>query len=84
MASSPPAVLSSTPMASAPSAVLPSIPMPSSPLPPDLYQTLLEELQQDPDLWQIFNDFPIQEMDTHVAHDINDINDISPLECELH
>ena len=89
VASSPPAVLPSTPVASSPPAVLPPAPTASSPLhvlppiPTDLYQTLLEELQQDPDLWQIFNNFPIQEMDTHVAQDMDDINDISPLEVEL-
>ena len=57
-------------------------------LPTDVYQSLLEELKQDPDLWQILNDFnPCDEdMDAFVADDMGDVfmaNDISPLEIEL-
>ena len=80
--SSPSPVVPSSPspvVASAPSPPLPVL----SPVPSEVYQTLLEELQQDPQLYQIFNNFPLQEMDKLVAEDIGDIDDISPLEVEL-
>ena len=53
------------------------------PVPDDTYQGLLEQLRKDPDLWQIFQDFPGEEMDPFVAEDLGDISDISPLEDEL-
>ena len=93
-ASSPFPVVPSSPLpvvVSSPSplvAPLPSPPLPVlPPVPSGTYQTLLEELQQDPDLYQIFNNFPLQEcneeMDELVVDDIGDIDDISPLEAEL-
>ena len=76
------------PQPSPPLPELPSVPQPSPPLPIDAYQTLLKELQQDPQLHQILNNFPLQEcneeMDKLVAEDIGDIDGISPLEAELH
>ena len=92
---SPPVVLTPLPTASSPPPVPtasspPPVPTASSPppvLPPvpdDTYQELLEELQKDSDLWQIFHDFPVEELDPLVAQDLGDINGISPLEVELH
>ena len=57
-------------------------------LPPDVYQTLLDELKKDPDLWRIMNDFQdnTYDMDDFVANDMGDIfmaDDLSPLEIEL-
>ena len=85
-------VVPSLPLPVVPSSPLvvpqPSPPLPElTPVPSDVYQTLLEELQQDPQLYQIFSNFPLQEcdeeMDKLVAEDIGDIDGISPLEAEL-
>ena len=91
---SPPVVASppSPPVVASP----PSPPVVASPpsplLPSDVYQSLLEELKQDPDLWRILNDFPLQDnpcdedMNAFVADDMGDVfmaDDVSPLEIEL-
>ena len=60
----------------------------SSPLHPDLYQTLLDGLRNDPDLWKIFNDFPDDPdgIDDQVAGDMGDVftaDNMSELEVEL-
>ena len=64
-------------------------------LSPDVYQDLLNELQQDPELRQIINDFPDDDesmndfpdddksMNDFVWNDINMPDDISPLENEI-
>ena len=81
---SPVVALSPSPVAAPqPSPPLPVLP----PVPSEVYQTLLEELQQDPALWEIFNNFPLQQCneqeDRLVAEDIGDISgDISPLVAE--
>ena len=76
--SSPSVAVSQSPVAvSSPSvAVLP-------PVPDDIYEGLLEEIRKDSNLWEIFQDFPGQEMDPLVAEDLGDITGISPLEAEL-
>ena len=76
---SPPVVASPSPS--------PPVAAPLLPLPSDVYKTLLAELENDPDLWRIFNDFPLQEcdegMNAFVAEDVFMSDDISPLEVEL-
>ena len=89
----PPPTVSSPPVAVLPPAPTVSSPPPAPtvsspsvavlpPVPDDTYQGLLEELRKDADLWQIFQDFPGEEMDPLVAEDLGDISDISPLEDE--
>ena len=63
-----PAVAASPPFP--PTVTSPAASPPLPPLPSDVYQSLLEELKQDPDLWRILNDFPVlgyEDMDTSVA-----------------
>ena len=54
-------------------------------LSPDVYQDLLNELQHDPELRQIMNDFPDDDesMNDFVWDDIYMPDDISPLEIEI-
>ena len=62
----------------------------------DVYESLLNELRKDPDLWRILNEFPFQdnatddftadEMNDFVASDMGDsfiADDLTPLEIEL-
>ena len=68
----------------------PSLPVPTAsppvPLSENVYQTLLEDLQKDPDLWRLLNDFPTSDL----FPEDNDMDDIipspdlfTPLETEL-
>ena len=68
-----------------------SLPLPLS---EDVYQDLLAELQHDPDLWRIINDFPLDDFSHEDSTiDMNDLhediwdeiipNDVVPLEDEL-
>ena len=79
--------LPSPPVAASPPVVASPAAAPLLPLPSDVYKTLLAELENDPDLWRIFNDFPLQEcdegMNAFVAEDVFMSDDISPLEVEL-
>ena len=54
-------------------------------LQPDVYQDLLNEIQRDPELRQIMNDFPDDDesMNDLVWDDIYIPDDISPLEIEI-
>ena len=68
-------------------------------LPTDVYNTLLDDLRQDPELWRILNDFPLNDyvvgdMDGFTASDMNDlvaadmgdtfmVDDLTPLEEQL-
>ena len=92
-APSPP--VASPPVASPPVAAA-SPPVAASlhlPLSDNVYQALLSELQQDPDLWRIINDFPIDDssledndMDDFLHNDIWDAiipDDVTPIESEL-
>ena len=60
-----------------------TIPVSSPPLPitSDMYQDLLKEIQRDPQMMQILNDFPFGNDDD----DISDLvwDDISPIETEM-
>ena len=86
---SPPVPASPSPSPPVPALPSPSPPVAASPFPlsPDVYKTLMAELENDPDLWRIFNDFPLQEcdedMNTLVGEDVIISDDISPLEVEL-
>ena len=57
-------------------------------LPDDIFQGLLSEIQHDPDLWAIFNNFDTvnidddDEMNPQVWNDLS-TQDISPLEMEI-
>ena len=62
--------------------------VPSPPLPFDTYQELLADLQKDPELYKILNDFPVLDYeDTTVADEcMGDAfisSDLTPLEIEL-
>ena len=90
---SPPAV-SSPPTAPLPVPVAAPSPSPVEPLtlPDEIFHPLLSELQQDPDLWAIFNNFDTVSlndnddddgMNPQVWNDISTLNNISPIEMEI-
>ena len=88
-----------TPTPPVPPQSLPSPLTPTAPplplLPPDVYQNLLAELERDPELWKIMNDFPMSDegmddfpmsdegMDEPVVNDIFLDDGVSPLEVEV-
>ena len=57
--------------------------VPSPPLPADVYQGLLEDLQKDPDLYRILNDFSVLDYEDMNLGDVFISNDLTPLEIEL-
>ena len=67
----------------------PTVPVPSQPpllIPDSIYRDLLFELQRDPELLQILNDFPCGDDDDIsdlVLNDMHVEDDISPLETHL-
>ena len=63
----------------------------STPLSPEVYEELLNDLKKDPDLWNILNDFPVEDntegIDKVVVEDMGTdmflSNNITPLEQEV-
>ena len=59
-------------------------------LSPEIYQSLLDELRRDPELWKCLNDFPIEDdaddMNQFILEDMQDVlfdDGLTPLEIEL-
>ena len=49
-------------------------------LPPEIYNDLLRELREDPELWRILNEFEDNTMDSLVADDIFGTEELTPLD----
>ena len=65
----------------------PVLPQALPPLSEEVYCLLIQDLQQDPDLFRILNNFPLHDEDECMRDNIWDtiqIDDISPLEQELY
>ena len=97
VSSPPPATLPVTAQPTAPLpvplAVASSSPVEPLALPDEIFHHLLSEIQQDPDLWAIFNNFDTisvnnnddddDGMNPQVWNDLSTLNNISPIEMEI-